>query len=174
MQGDGAALLTYRIKDIAKIDLSRFRRPAPSAHIPLVKQCAWYLVSAMFFEGRVLSLIPSAAKRRILSAFGSQIGAGFVCKPRVKIKSPWYFKCGSHVWLGEAVWIDNHCDVVLGSNVCVSQGVYLGTGNHDWSDLEFAFFCRPIVIGSSVWITAFRRLRPGTVIEDNTVVLDGL
>jgi putative colanic acid biosynthesis acetyltransferase WcaF len=131
----------------------------------------WYLVNAIVFQSAIVGLVPSRLKAAILRAFGARVGKGLVCKPRVSIKSPWFLEIGDHVWLGEMVWIDNHCRVAIGSNVCISQGAYLFTGNHDWNDPAFHFFCKPIEIGDSVWVTAFQRLGPGTVIESRTVVL---
>jgi putative colanic acid biosynthesis acetyltransferase WcaF len=99
------------------------------------------------------------------------MGGGVVIKPRVTIKAPWFLEVGDHVWVGEKVWIDNHTSVRIGSNACVSQGAYLFTGNHDWTDPAFHFFCKPIEVGEGAWITAFCVIGPGTVVPAHMAVL---
>ena len=93
--------------------------------------------------------------------------------PRVSIKYPWFLKLGDHVWLGETAWIDNHCPVRIGSHVCISQGACLFTGNHDWNDPAFRFFCTPIAIADGCWIGAGVRIGPGSAIERGTVICVG-
>ena len=158
---------------IARLELARFRRPDIPGNRGTAWQAGWYLVNALFFQGAVLGLLPSRAKAVLLRGFGAKVGRGFVCKPRVSIKYPWFLEIGDDVWLGELVWIDNHCRVTIGSDVCISQGAYLFTGNHDWNDPAFAFFCRPIEVGDGAWITAFQRVRPGTVIPPHSVTIEG-
>jgi acetyltransferase-like isoleucine patch superfamily enzyme len=58
-------------------------------------------------------------------------------KPSVNIKYPWLLEVGDHVWIGEEVWIDNLAKVRIGSNVCISQGAMLLTGNHDFTKSTF-------------------------------------
>lgn len=159
-----------RYREIAPLDLARFRRPEIPGNRALAWRVAWYLTSVLFFQGS-LALLPGRAKAAILRAFGARIGHGLVLKPRVTIKYPWFLEIGNHVWIGEATWIDNHTLVRLGDNVCVSQGVYIFTGNHDWSDPSFPFFCKPVEIGSGSWVTAFRRLGPGTTVPEGVAVL---
>jgi putative colanic acid biosynthesis acetyltransferase WcaF len=162
-----------RCRPIARLDLGAYRRPVIPGHPRRPVRVAWYLVNALVFQSALLGLLPSAVKAALLRAFGARVGRGFVCKPRVAIKYPWFVEFGDHVWLGEGVWIDNHCRVAIGSNVCISQGCYLGTGNHDWNDPLFTFFCRPITIGDGVWVTAFQRLPPGADVPAHHAVVGG-
>lgn len=155
---------------IAPLDLSRFRRPTIEGNRGPVWRAAWYLVNALVFQGAILGLLPSRAKALLLRGFGARVGSGFVCKPRVSIKYPWFLEIGDNVWLGELAWIDNHCRVTIGSDVCISQGACIFTGNHDWTDPAFAFFCEPVEIGDGVWVTAFQRIGPGRRVAPQTVV----
>ncbi len=159
-----------RRRRIAGHDLSRFERPDIPGNRNLVWRAAWYLVNAILFQGAILGLLPGRAKAAILRLFGARVGRGFVCKPRVSIKYPWFLEIGDHVWLGEMVWIDNHTKVRIGSHVCISQGAYIFTGNHDWNDPHFRFFCEPVTIGDGAWIGAFSRLGPGTTVPPGTVI----
>ena len=95
-------------------------------------------------------------------------------RPRVTIKYPWFLELGDHVWLGEGVWIDNHTTVAIGSDVCISQGAYLFTGNHDWNDPLFRFFCKPITIEDGVWVGAKAIICPGSGLGRMSVVGAGV
>ena len=118
--------LVYTAKGVKRrkiqgMDLSRLRAAgAFPGNRNIAWRAAWYLVNAFLFQGAVLSLIPSSWKAAILRAFGAKVGKGLVCKPRVTIKYPWFLELGDHVWLGEMVWIDNHCTVRIGSQ-CLHQ-----------------------------------------------------
>ena len=158
-----------KTKPIAELDLSRFERPSITGNPALFVRAVWYVTNAVLFRSSMLGLLPSEVKAAILRAFGASVGRGLILKPRVDIKSPWFLQIGDHVWLGERVWIDNHTTVRIGSNVCISQGAYIFTGNHDWSDPKFAFFCKPVAIGDSSWITAFSKVAPGTIVPECSV-----
>jgi putative colanic acid biosynthesis acetyltransferase WcaF len=160
-----------KIKPIAELDLSRFERPVIAGNPALFIRAVWYVTNALLFRSSLLGLLPSSVKASILRSFGARVGRGLVMKPRVDIKSPWFLEVGDHVWLGERVWIDNHTTVRIGSNVCISQGAYIFTGNHDWSEPTFTFFCKPVTIGDCSWITAFSKLGPGTVVPMCSVFL---
>ncbi len=159
-------------RTIAPRDLGAFKRVPIEGNRSFAWRACWYLVNALFFQNAVLGLLPYRAKAVLLRAFGAKVGRGFVCKPRVSIKYPWFLEIGENVWLGEMVWIDNLCQVTIGSNVCISQGSYLFTGNHDWSDPAFAAFFEPIEIGDGAWVTAFQRIGPGRRIPPQAVVAE--
>lgn len=156
-------------RKIAGHDLSLYEKPVIPGNRGPAWRAAWYLVNAWLFQSAVLALIPSSWKAAILRGFGAKVGKGFVCKPRVTIKYPWFLEIGDHVWLGELVWIDNHTTVRLGNSVCISQGVYLFTGNHDWNDPAFRFFCKPIEIGEECWVGAGVRVGPNESHNPGTV-----
>lgn len=162
------------MRQITALDLARFSRPEISGNRNVVWRAGWYLVNSLIFRSAILGLLPNISKALILRAFGAHVGHGLVCKPRVNIKYPWFLSIGDNVWLGEEVWIDNLCEVSIGNNVCLSQGVRIFTGSHDWSVPEFPFFARPIKINNGVWVTAFCILRPGVEVPSNVVVLGDL
>jgi len=133
-----------------------------------LKISCWMLVSRAFFE--TFFPWPSGLKRKLLTAFGADIAAGVVIKPRVQIKYPWFLKAGKNSWIGERVWIDNLGLVTLGENSILSQGVYLCTGNHNYKLESFDLMVGPIVIGNSVWIGAMSVVGPGVTVADGCVV----
>jgi putative colanic acid biosynthesis acetyltransferase WcaF len=93
-----------------------------------------------------------------------------VIKPGVRVKYPWKLKMGNHCWLGEDSWIDNIAPVILGDNVCISQGAYLCTGSHDWRDPAFGLIALPISIEDGAWVAARASVAPGVVIGRCAVV----
>ena len=83
---------------------------------------------------------------------------------------PWNLEIGDYVAISEEVDIYNFDKVVIGSNTCISQRVWLCTGSHDYHRADFPLIWRPIRIGSSVWIAADVMVQPGVNIEDGVVV----
>ena len=161
----------HSYREIVSIDLAQFERPSIPGNRSFMWKATWYVANGLFFKSSFLALAPSSTKAWLLRCFGAEVGTGLVCKPRVSIKYPWFLSVGDNVWIGEDAWIDNVCAVTIGSNVCISQGVRIITGNHDWSDPKFGFFARPVTIGDGSWITAFRVLGPGTEIPAHVAVL---
>jgi putative colanic acid biosynthesis acetyltransferase WcaF len=155
----------------ASVDLSRF----DNTHNPHYDIGRSFLVTAgWFFFGAPLlrcSVLPfSSLRRTLLRCFGAEIGEGAVIKPGVRVKFPWKLKTGKNCWLGEDVWIDNMAPVTIGDNVCISQGAYLCTGNHDWEDPAFSLITQPIRINDGAWIAARASIGPGVVIGRCSVV----
>ncbi len=133
----------------------------------------WMLVSAIFFESG-LPILTYSGKARLLRLFGARIGQGLVIKPSVKIKYPWLLSIGDFVWLGERVWIDNVAQVSIGNNVCISQGVAMETGNHDFKKKSFDLLLQPIVVEDNVWIGCFTVILPNSTVPQNCMVPAGV
>lgn len=119
----------------------------------------WYFTNALFFSN---SFFPfSSFKVWLLRIFGCKVGVGVVIKPNVNIKYPWNITIGNHVWIGEAVWLDSLAAINIGNHVCISQGAYLLTGNHNYKKENFDLIVQPIVLEDSVWIGAKSIVCPG-------------
>lgn len=150
-------------------DLAAYRTPPGwSPGRPLLVQLLWFSLGAPLLAAR--SLPGSAWRVGLLRLFGAQIGAGCRIKPGLRVKFPWRLRVGDHCWLGEAAWIDNLAPVELGDRVCLSQGVYLCTGNHDFRTASFDLRLAGITVGSDAWIAARAVLAPGTCIGRGAVV----
>ncbi len=113
--------------------------------------------------------LPSSVRVAVLRLFGARIGKGVVVKPGVQVKYPWHLVVGDHCWIGERVWIDDLTRVELGNHVCLSQGAYLCTGNHDWSDPAFGLRLAPIALADGAWAGARSTLLPGTTLAEGAV-----
>ena len=133
--------------------------------------------SAWFFFGQPIvrsAWIPSSSLRvALLRAFGASIGDRVVIKPSVEVKYPWHLVIGDDCWIGEHVWIDNLTSVRIASNVCVSQGAYFCTGNHDWGDENFGLMIAPIQLAEGSWAGAKCMLAPGATLERGAIAAAG-
>ncbi len=137
----------------------------------LLWQAAWFFLGLPVLRS---AIVPSSALRvLLLRCFGARIGAGVVIKTRVEIKYPWHLSVGDHTWIGEGCWIDNLTSVRVGSNVCISQGAYLCTGNHNWSDPAFGLVVRPIELGDGSWVGAKATVLPGVTLGSCAVAAAG-
>jgi putative colanic acid biosynthesis acetyltransferase WcaF len=151
--------------NLGSFDNSSFDRGAS-----IIRQVLWFVMEEILFS----SLLPGSVWRcKLLAIFGAQVGQRVVIKPNVHIKFPWKLKLGDDCWIGESVWIDNLDWVSIGDNSCVSQGVYLCTGSHDWSKPTFDLITKPIVIGEQAWVGAFCKVAPGVKIAPGSVCAMG-
>lgn len=137
----------------------------------LVKRLLWYMVSRLLVNTYVP--YPSAFKAAILRVFGAQIGQGVAIKPKVHVKYPWFLRVADHVWIGENVWIDNLILVTIESNVCLSQGAMLLTGNHNYTKSAFDLIVRPITLEKGCWIGAKATVCPGVQVGQHAVLTVG-
>jgi len=111
----------------------------------------------------------SSFRVKLLRVFGARMGKGITIKPGVIVKYPWHLEVADDCWLGEYCWIDNLTTVQLGANVCISQGAYLCTGNHDWSDPAFGLMIAPIRLMDGAWAGAKCILTPGATLGEGAV-----
>ncbi len=137
----------------------------------LPKQLLWFCVNALVVKASWNPFI--CAKITLLRLFGAKIGRGVVIKNCVNIKFPWRLHVGDNVWLGEGVWIDNLDHVTIGSDVCISQGALLLTGNHDYTASNFAYRNAPITLEDGVWIGARCVICAGVRAESHSILTVG-
>ncbi|CAG5068719.1 2,3,4,5-tetrahydropyridine-2,6-dicarboxylate N-acetyltransferase [Dyadobacter sp. CECT 9623] len=148
--------------DLSKYDNSSYK---PGS---FVKQLLWYFTGRLFVHTHLP--YPSGFKNSLLRMFGAKIGNGVVIKPKVNIKYPWFLQIGDHTWIGENVWIDNLTMVTIESNVCLSQGCMLLTGNHNYSKSAFDLIVKPIIIEKGAWIGAKATVCPGVKVGSHAVL----
>jgi putative colanic acid biosynthesis acetyltransferase WcaF len=135
---------------------------------PLVIRLLWLCAN------RVILLTwfpwPSGLKARVLRAFGARVGYGVVFKNRINVKYPWNLAIGDYSWIGEGVWLDSLAKVTIGSNCCLSQGVMIETGNHDWSKPTFDLIVREVVVEDGAWAAVKSLLLPGSRLASHAVL----
>ena len=159
------------VSDEPRVELARTHPGAYRPGRPYLVRALWLIVEALVFLNPVV--VSYRLKAAVLRMFGATIGEGLLIKPGVHVKYPWRLRVGDNCWLGERAWIDNMEDVTLGSNVVISQGAYLCTGNHDWSDPVMPLAPSPILVEDGAWVGAFAKVAPGTTIGAESVVVLG-
>tara|TARA_R110002012_G_scaffold220618_1_gene392277 strand:+ start:29047 stop:29607 length:561 start_codon:yes stop_codon:yes gene_type:complete len=131
----------------------------------------WYFINVIILKSSWLPF--SGFRVGLLRVFGAKIGANVVIKPGVSIKYPWKLTVGDNTWIGEQVWIDNLDTITIGSDVCISQGAMLLSGNHDYTSVTFDLILAPIHLESGVWIGANCLVCNGAVIGSHAVLTAG-
>jgi len=132
---------------------------------------AWFLLGLPVLRS---ALLPSSTVRRaLLRTFGAKVGRNVVIKPGTRVKYPWRLSIGDDSWLGEDCWIENLADVSIGADVCVSQGAYICTGNHDRCDPAFGLVVKPVVLRDGSWVGARVTVCPGVEFGEGAMATAG-
>lgn len=153
------------------VDLNSYSNSHYVPSTSKLKVWCWSLVNVLFF---INPLNPfSNLKIFILRLFGAKLGRGILIKQGVNIKYPWFLSIGDHTWIGENVWIDNLCPVTIQSNVCISQGAMLLTGNHNYKKTTFDLMLGEIILEDGVWIGAQSTVCPGIRCKTHAVLAVG-
>jgi putative colanic acid biosynthesis acetyltransferase WcaF len=153
------------------VQLNQYTTGSYTPGASLWKQLLWFFIGDRWVRSRLIPV--SALKVWILRSFGANIGKGVYIKPGVRVKFPWRLSIGNHCWIGEDAWLDNIAPITIGDHVCISQSVYLCTGNHDWSHPYFTLKPGTIEIHSESWIAARAVVGPGVTIGQGAVLCLG-
>ena len=153
------------------VDLTQTSRRGYDPGRPFAYRALWLVVEAAIMLNPIVT--PYSLKRWVLRRFGARIGRGVLIKPNVHVKHPWHLEIGDHAWIGERAWIDNFVTVRIGANTVVSQGAYLCTGNHDWSDPGMGLVVKPITVEDGAWVGAFARIAPGVTMGREAILTLG-
>ena len=153
-----------------KTDLSKYNNREYNPGKKAVR-IVWYFVNTIFFHSHIFPL--SGLKVFILKLFGAKVGRGVVIKPGVNIKYPWKLEIGDYSWIGEDVWVDNLNKVLIGDNVCISQGAMLLCGNHNFKFSTFDLITKPIIFEEGVWIGAKSVVCPGVILKSHSILCVG-
>ncbi len=132
------------------------------------KIALWIVVNVIFFNNGLA--VFNSLKCFLLRLFGAKVGKGVIIKPSVNIKYPWLLHIANDVWIGEKVWIDNTGLIVIGNDVCISQGALLLTGNHNYKKLKFDLIIGAITLEDGVWLGANSVVCPGVTCKTHSVL----
>jgi len=144
------------------------RRGAPyDKRRGFVAQALWVLTSELIF---IRVWCPNSLRCRLLRWFGASIGTGVLIKQRVRVQWPWNLSIGDNSWVGTDVDLYNLADIVIGSDVCISQQAYVCAGSHDPDSPTFEFDNAPIVLEDGVWLCARSMVLRGVTVGANSVV----
>jgi putative colanic acid biosynthesis acetyltransferase WcaF len=159
------------MKVLQQTDLSTYNNSPFQPGGNAIKRVLWYYVNALFFK---TSLIPfSGFKVFLLRSFGAKVGKSVTIKPCVNVKYPWNLTIGHHTWLGENVWIDSLVPVIIGNNVCISQGAVILTGSHNYKKTSFNLVTTNVVLEDGVWIGACAIVNAGVIAASHAVLTSG-
>jgi putative colanic acid biosynthesis acetyltransferase WcaF len=153
------------------VDLSKFNNSWYNPGRSFLVRSIWYFANALFLQCPLN--MSSSLKVIVLQLFGAKVGVGVVIKPNINVKYPWNLEIGDYSWIGENTWLDSLAPISIGKNVCISQGVYFCTGNHDWNDPAFGLIVKPIVIEDGAWVGAQATVLPGVTVASHSVVTAG-
>jgi putative colanic acid biosynthesis acetyltransferase WcaF len=152
-------------------NLSKFNNSWFNPGRGILVRTLWHFMNVIFIQN---PLNPSSKlKVLFLKLFGARIGLGVVLKPSINIKYPWNLDVGDYSWIGEGAWLDSLDKIKIGSHCCISQGAYLCTGNHDWTDPAFSLVVKPIVVEDGAWIGARAVVLPGVTIGSHSILTAG-
>lgn len=149
----------WRLADFTGVGYDKGRSPA--------WQVAWLVVSGTVFTRW---WCPARLRVAILRAFGATIGEGVLVRHRVRVHWPWKLTIGDHSWVGEEAWLLNLEPIVIGSDVCVSQGALLCTGSHDRHSPSFEFDNAPVRVEDGAWVAVRATVLRGVTVGAGAVV----
>jgi putative colanic acid biosynthesis acetyltransferase WcaF len=151
-----------------QVHLADFRNDWYDPGRPLLVRLVWLAVNRLF----LLTSFPwpSGLKARVLRMFGARIGHRVVIKPRINVKYPWNLSIGDDTWIGEGVWIDSLARVAIGANSCLSQGVMIETGNHDWTTPTFDLVVKETVVEDGAWAAVGALILPGARLASHAIL----
>lgn len=153
---------------MVNVNLANYHPDNYTPGAPLWRQLLWYFIGSPLVQSYWLPW--SGLKVSLLRTFGATIGCQVRIKPGVRIKFPWRLTVGNYVWIGENAWLDNLAPITIASHVCLSQSVYLCTGNHDWSHPHFSLNIAPITIEAGSWVAAGAMIGPGVTVGQGAVL----
>jgi putative colanic acid biosynthesis acetyltransferase WcaF len=149
-------------------DLSKFRVPPSFRGRPAWFVQLWWVVQDTLF--RWSPQICFGWRAFLLRLFGAQLGKNVRVRPTARVTYPWKLRIGDEVWVGDDCVFYNLGEIHLGSNVALAHGVYLCTGLHDYTRIDFPMSAKRICVEDEVWLTNDVFVAPGVTIGCGAVV----
>ena len=130
-------------------------------------QAAWFAVQNLLFG---TWWCPGALRPTLLRLFGARVGDNVFIRHSVRVLWPWKLRIGNDCLIGEDVWLLNLEPITIGSDVCLSQGVFLCTGSHDHRSAHFDYDNGPIEVRDGAWVAAQALVMRGVTIGIGSVI----
>lgn len=153
--------------DVPVIDLSKAPGERAAWERPAWRVYLWAICELIFVTNPWQ--VSSSIRVRVLRAFGAEIGAGVIFRPRTRVKFPWKLHIGDRSWIGEGVWFHNQDHIRVGHDVVISQETMLTTGSHAHRR-DMGLLTRPININDGVWITSRCMVLGGVTVGRSALV----
>jgi putative colanic acid biosynthesis acetyltransferase WcaF len=113
---------------------------------------------------------PARLRPPLLRLFGARVGTGCIIRHGVRVHWPWNVELGNDIWIGEYAWIHSLADVVVESDVCISQRASIVTGSHHFRDPLFSYDNAPILLRRGCWVATGATVLRGVSIGRNSIV----
>ncbi len=149
-------------------DLSRFKVPPGFRGKSQWVVQIWWLVQAILFRPSPQFLY--AWRNFLLRLFGAKIGKDVKIRSSVKITYPWKLSIGDYSWVGDDCDLYTLGHIDIGKNVAIAHRVYLCTGTHDYTTIEFDILAKDVIIEDEVWIPNDVFVGPGVTIGFGSVI----
>jgi putative colanic acid biosynthesis acetyltransferase WcaF len=128
----------------------------------------WWIIQSLFFSTSPQFMY--SWRIFILRLFGASIGHGVLIRPSVRITYPWKLKIGDNCWIGDNVDLYNLGEILIGSNVVISQKSYICTGTHDYRKSSFDIITKSIIIEDYSWISTDVFVAPGVTVGAGAII----
>ena len=109
----------------------------------------------------------------LLRLFGAKIGKNVRIQGSAKIWQPWKLIIDDYSWIDGGVSLYSVDDIVIGSNVVVSESAFICTASHDIHSPVFELITKPIFIQNYAWICARATVLMGATVGEGSVVAAG-
>lgn len=134
-----------------------------------LKRILWFVVNRTIF--RLCSFGKSApVGRALLCLFGAKMGYRSMVYGTANVFAPWNLVVEDHSCIGPHVNVYNKDMIIVHDHSIVSQGAYLCSASHDYTDSSHPLITKPIIIGSNVWIAADAFVGMGVEIGEGAIV----
>ncbi len=128
----------------------------------------WWVVQATLFGMSPQFMF--GWRRFLLKLFGAEIGVGVLIRPSAHVTYPWKVKIGDRVWIGDHAELYSLGEIVIGSDVVISQKSYLCAATHDYTKPSFDMMDQKIIIEDQAWIATDVFIAPGVSIGRGSVI----
>lgn len=155
-------------KDKQYIDLSQFRMdPSFRGRSAFMVQ-AWWLVQDWLIRPSPQFMF--GWRRFLWRLFGAKVGKDVLIRPTARVTYPWKVRIGDRSWVGDHAELYSLGAIKIGSDAVISQHVYLCTGTHDFTRIDFPLIAKPIHVEDQAWIAAGCFVAPGVTIGLGTII----